>query len=317
MYIERERVKSSEVSLVRRGMNKKKRFPMFKGDNMDAKIIKAVLETEVEGEERLIAFAKSANISEKGLGSALAMLRAAEGYSDEMTPELMKEVCSISKILKAGMKKQAEEDEEKKKAAEMAKQAEEEEKKKKEEEMAKQKEKEEYKYPDPEMEKMRKSFEAESTVLREQLEVMKKSLLDMHDQRELDDWRKRAATELSHYPGKSTDELANQLHAMHKSAPDAAKSLFDTMKMMSDMTKQSAMLRPQGLNGSVHTAPDTTFGKINAIAEQVMAKSDDPLEPAHVKAAKARLSVVQSNPDLYRQYVAEQLHGGNMVAGGI
>lgn len=317
----RKHINVDAVGLVERGANKKKRFPMYKGFSMNEhlRMIKSVLETKAPQEDEFAEFAKTTGMSPQGLAGAITALRALSAFSDELNPEIMKQLQSVSGVLSSGMAKQMEDEEKKKKEEEMAKQKEEEEKKKEEEEMAKQKEEEDkYKYPEPyEMNKALARFETEKTALAKELELMRKSISDMHDERELESWRKRAATELSHYPGKSSDELGAELHAMAKSAPAAAKSLFDTMKMTSDMSRRSEMFKPRGLNGSMSHTPDTALGKINSLAEQVMEKSSNPGEHEQVRAARARVAVVKANPSLYAQYLMEQSTNGRAIAGGV
>lgn len=285
---------TGEISLVKRGANKKKRFPMFKSqeERMDteSEILKAVLETEVEEEAKIPELFEK-KLSAKAEGAVKMALRALSSYKDELPTDVIDKLAAAAGYPAPKEKEYpVPDDEEKKKAMGN------------EEEEDKMKKKTPVKKTelDPLVEEMLKSRDDEIKSVKEENAEIRKSLKEEQDKRKLDEWTAKAREELSHYPGKSAEEMGEMLKALEDANPGLAKSQFAQMKQASDMLKESAMLKSAGAT-ILGTSEASAMGQVEKLAKDLMLKS----ESIGMTKEKAVREVLNRRPDLYDVYLEE------------
>jgi hypothetical protein len=274
-----------ELSLVKKGANEKKRFPIFKAKElgMDTQeILKAVLETEVKGENDLAEIVKSEKVSEKGAAAMKGALRLMVSFKDEMPEGALRKMQALTGQAKPG-------------------------------------------FSFPEGDEIPKWLEAMPAALREQikkaaepvkapelppeaqaifkaqqdkLETVQKALKVETDKREIAEWVQKASTDLSHYPGKSMNELAVMLKSLNDVNPDLATAQFESMKAASAALKGSGLLGTAGAKGEQGVA--SAMGKIDALAKGLIEKAEKPMSKEQAVA-----KVLAAHPELYENYLAE------------
>jgi len=283
-----------ELSIVDRGANKKKPFPIFKQEkimstkeNWDV-ILKAVLETELEGEEAIEELITKMEIGEKGAAASKAVLRVLSGFKDEMPPEFL---AAIGKMAGIPVEK-----------AEVVKK--EEVIKKEEEEVVVEKSLEGV----PEeikkhFEEIQKAADLKITALSEKNEIIEKQLKVETDTRLLAEWTEKARADLSHYPGKSIEEMGVILKSLAELDPKMAKTQFDLMKVASDALKGSEILKSAG-GIRTHELEGSSYEKIEKLADGLVEKSED----LNMTKASAIAKVLESplGAELYNKYLDEQ-----------
>jgi hypothetical protein len=219
-------------------------------------------------------------------------MRILSGFKDEMPPELMKALGQLTGVPSA--KECTPEHEEKIKKLEA-------ENKKLKEEAVKKNEGGEPEVPEA-IQKRFDSLEAENKALKESNETITKSLEAQKDANELAAWVVKAKDELAHYPGKSTEEIAKSLHALHKVDPKLAEEHFATMKAASDALKESDILKSAGGNGG--TVEGSVMAKVEKMADELIEKSSD----LNMTKEKAISEVLKRRSDLYDAYLKENEH---------
>lgn len=278
-------LESAEVSLVTRGANLKKRFPIFKQQEDDSmtpeakEILKAVLETEVDSESSFIAKIRKAGVSENGIEALKSALRILEAFKDELPQDALAQLAAA-----AGMPPLGEEPEV---PAEEVPEETEEAKAKKSQEAA------------TDLAQKEKNMEAISKAQSE-IDGLKKSLKDERDARETEEWIRKAETELSHFPGKSAKDLGIMLKKMHDADPETAKSQFESMKSASEALKSSHILKTAGATGTGYSE-SSAEAKIEQLASGIVEKSAD----VRMTKEKAVALVLKRDPNLYKQYLDE------------
>jgi hypothetical protein len=297
---------TEEISLVKRGANKKKRFPIFKTeDDMDInEILKSVLETETDGEndfeEKVL---KAMKLSEKGQNAAKAAYRLLMGFKDELPAGVVEKLAEA-----AGVKKMKPGDDEEYKYPEPTKKEEVEKwMKGLPEELKKalapvdgDEGKEGDTKVDKNLEAIMKTHKDEIDALKKEGDKVLKALEEERDTREKEKWVAKAKEELSHYPGKNAQELGEQLHNLSKADPELAKQQFEAMKTTSESLQKSELLREIG--GRVEPSDTgSTWAKVEKMAEDYVKKSED-LEMTKEKAVR---KVLKRRPDLYEGYLKE------------
>jgi hypothetical protein len=303
---------SLEVSLVERGANKKKRFPIFKQeDQMDhefEEILKAVLETEVDEETDLEEWFAKAKVSPKGMAAVKSALRMLSAYKDELPKDALDKLAAAAGYPSPKAAQQEEEEEDKYKYPE----AKSKDKIKKwldsmPEELRKTIEYTEPKEEEPvhdklpeEVQAVLKAREDELKAIKAENEKITKALEVERDKRELEEWTAKAEKELSHYPGKSTEELGKMLKDLHDANPEVAKVQFDSMKAASEAIKKSALLAERGSVGGVSQS-GSAWEKICKMADGLVEKSTDVNFTREAAIAK----VLDMRPDLYSEYLDE------------
>ena len=286
-------LKALEVSLVDKGANKKKRFPITKEQDMelDKEILEAVLKTEVDEEADLFEYLEKAKLSPKGQNAVKAVLRMLNAYKDELPSDVLNKLADVAGYpAPKEAKKQKEKEDEYPAPKKKAKKPEE------EEEM---KEKEVKKELTPEAEEILKAQKTELDDLKKRNEEVTKALKEETDKRELDDWIRKAETDLAFYPGKNAQELGESLKKMADLDPEIAKTQFEAMKAASDALKESNVLKEAGDFGK--STEGSAWSKIQKMAEGLVEKSAD----AAFTKEKAVALVCERQPELYTQYLLE------------
>lgn len=281
-----------EVSLVKAGANRKKRFPVWKQeqemDNFD-EVLKSILETELDEEAGLIETIEKidkAQMSEKGKNAIKAALRILSGFKDEMPKSAMDALAAAAGY--PGPKMGQKEDEE---GCTMAK-------------VKKDGEGEPIEKGLPEaIQKRLDDSEAENRALKEQVDTITKALEDQKEKSDLAGWVAKAEKELTHFPGKSYEELAKSLHALAKVDPKLADAQFEQMKAASDALKQSEVFKSAGGRGQ--DATGSAMAKIEEMADALIEKSGD----LDITKEKAIAKVLERRPDLYDAYIKESAQG--------
>jgi hypothetical protein len=299
-------MKAAEVSLVKRGANQKKRFPLFKSEDqgMDQEILDAVLKTEVDEEAQLSDLFEKAELSDKGKSAAMAAVRLLSSFKDELPPGMVDKLSAI-----AGIKKEPAmpEDEDKKPTFPDFKNKEA--VKKWADEMPEDLKKSILEPADPDTvegeemsEDIKKQLEARDlqlTELKKQNEEFQKSLKTERDARETELWIQKAKAELSHYPGKSAEDLGKMLKSLHDVNPEIAIEQFTQMKTASEALKESSLLKSAGVAGG-DTSGGSAWKKIEKIASNLMEKADTTFTKS-----QAINKALEMNPELYADYLAE------------
>lgn len=286
-----------EVSLVKRGANQKKRFPIWKQQEIEMdkfdEILKSVLETELDEEEgkEFLAWVEKQKLSEKGVNAVKAALRILSGFKDELPGDALDKLASMAGYPAPAAKqvppKKEEEEEEMKKKGPVAKALDD--------------------LPDDvkkHFEDVMKAQDLKVAALKKSNDVVTKALQEEKDIRELEAWTKKAETELSHYPGESIDEIAKSLKAMHDVDPKLAESQFKTMKAASDALKEGEIFKSAGSGFGGDGSADSAWAKIQKMADGLIEKSED----LSMSPAKAMARVLESplGKELYSKYLDEQ-----------
>lgn len=280
-------LRALEVSLVDKGANEKKRFPITKQEQdmeLDKEILEAVLKTEVDEEADLFEYLEKAKLSPKGVNAVKAALRLLNAYKDEMPSDVLAKLADV-----AGYSA----------PKEAKKQKESTPKKKMEPEEEEMKEKEVKKELTPEAEEILKAQKTELEDLKKRNEEVTKALQVEKDKRELDDWVRKAEADLAFYPGKNAQELGESLKKMADFDPEVAKTQFEAMKAASDALKESNVLKEAGEFGK--STEGSAWSKIQKMAEGLVEKSAD----AAFTKEKAVALVCERQPELYTQYLLE------------
>lgn len=304
---------TKEVSLVRRGANRKKRFPVFKSEeDMDEQmhdILEAVIETEAEGEDALIEAFEKQKISDRAMSAAKGALRILNAFKDE--PGMKDAVTRLVELAGYPAPKAKAKDEDpcpKPKGADLS---------------AKQKKQEEGDEGDGK--RVKKSHEPGSaagldalpeeirgqveTVFKAQDEQIQKALdraeeaekilKAERDERQRQEFVAKAKDDLSHFPGASAEELGVMLKGLHDVNPELAEQQMQRMKAASEALKKSEVLGEVGKAG-----PDDTSGsawdRVQKAAAGIVEKSD-----VLMTKEKAIAHILKSNPKLYQEYLDE------------
>lgn len=311
-----DEIHTGEISLVKRGANKKKRFPFYKSEdgmpNMQ-ELLENVLKTEADGEETFAEVLKELKVSEKGEGAALAALRILKSFKDELPAEAflkLQEAAGVEKAKKQKGEMEDEEDEEEmpfpnfKKKSDVKKWYESMPEELRENFVLKEADEPEEEPVNKEIEAVMKAHTEEMEAIKKENEEVRKSLEAERDARELEGWVAKAEKELSHYPGKSSQELGSMLHKLHKSDPDMAKEQFDTMKTTSETLQKSELFREAGGTSFSKSLDDgSAWSKIEKMAEGLVEKSED----LSMTKSEAIWRVMDSprGAALYEQYLKE------------
>jgi len=301
------RLDASEVSLVRRGANKKKRFPIFKSEEEDMsdnqEVLKAVLETEIDGEETLKEYFEKAKVSDKGIAAVKGALRILSSFKDEMPGDIMGKLAAI-----AGYKQEKQEEEppmypepkDKKKIKKWLDEMPED--LRKQFELKEESEEEPVKKEDlpEEVQKAMEDQDKKLADMQAENEKINKALEAEKDKRELEEWTAKARTDLGHFPGKSAEELGQMLKDLNDANPEVAKTQFDSMKAASEAMKSSELLTEAGVIAKSGLS-GSTWEKVNKMADNLVEKSED----LGMTKEKAITKVLDNRPDLYEKYLEE------------
>lgn len=294
-------VKTTKVSLVDRGANLKRRFPITKSELKNMKtweeILEAVLKTEVEQEKDFVSFLKKQeSLSEKGANAVKAALRLLSSFKNEIPPGVFAQMNKLTGIEQPGEEKQEDEKDPKKK-----KQEDENEKdpqKPWEKDKAKKSLENVMKREDL-SEEVRKQLDdqaAELKIAKEKIEKDGQRLEEMYDEKQLSDWETKISKEAAFYPGDSNANLAKEIFEIEKVNPELAKKHFERMKVTSDVVKKSEGLKNVGLS----------FGEsVEKTAEEELQKIADGMVEKGLTPSDAFVKAMEQNPELYAKYLIE------------
>jgi hypothetical protein len=279
---------TSEVSVVRRAANRK-RFAFTKSEDsrMTLDPIKAVVGTQAEGEDLLIAALKTAGADEKRVEACVAAYRIQKGFADVMKPSDFEAIAKAAKGKKADYMMEDEED------------ADEELKNKKK---AKKSENVDLSALTPETQaqvqaifKSHEALEAKSS----KLEEIVKTLVDAGQTRE---FVAKAERDFSHVPG-SPSELAAVLKSAHDANPKLAEGLEKILKSVNELVAKSALLGAVGVSGGAAPA-GSAMHRLEAMAGQLTQKADNG-KPLSKEQRMDRVLKTAEGAALYREYLAE------------
>lgn len=140
--------------------------------------------------------------------------------------------------------------------------------------------------------------------IRNENEEIKKQLKAERDLRLEAEWTAKAENDLSHFPGKTSAELGKILKSLADVDPKLADEQFESMKAASDMIKSSALLKAEGSTNPVSddTSDESAFGKMKAIANGIVEKSDLEMTP---EKAFAKILKSAKGAELYNKYLDE------------
>lgn len=282
--------RTDEVSLVDKGANKKKRFPIFKQESqMNEDIIKAVLETQVDEETNLDEFISKSDLDETGAQVVKGALRLLAGFKDKLPTETLSELAKV-----AGY----------------------------EEPVAKAKKEKEF--PPKEMDdeeedeeemKMKKSLEALPEELRKEFETIQKAqdekiaeltaknetfakqLKEERDRRETEEWVAKCKEHLAALPGKTAQEHGESFKKMADADAELAEEQFKVLKSAADAIKEGNLYKELGGRGEDTTGSVMT--KINKAANELR-KSD-----SNLSKEQAFMKALENDPKLYAEYMAD------------
>lgn len=279
-------LKTHEVSLVDKGANKKKRFPIFKQESpMNEEIIKAVLETQVDEEASIQEFIDKSELDETATHAVTGALRILSSFKDKLPTDTLSTLATAAGYAEPVAKKEEPAPPEKKK----------------EKEMEDEEELEMKKSLEGMPEEVQKRFEEITKAHNEQIEELKsenaevkKALKVERDQKELEDWVTKAKEELTGIPNKTPQELGESLKKLADVDKALADDQFATMKAAADTIKQSALFKEIGGRGM--DIAGSAMDKVNKKAQALIEKSEG------LTKEQAVAKVFESDPALYKQY---------------
>lgn len=267
-------LQTAEVSLVRRGANKK-RFALTKsegGEMSFGDVLKNVLETPAEGEDTLVQSLKAAGRDDESIEVARANFRLQNGFRDKLDPEDFGSIAKASGYeVPAKAAVPAEESVKKSHVpAEMPAELQ-----------------AVWKAQQEEMELLRKANEeASSQIVAIRKEAQRKELVA------------KCAAEYAHVPGMSSEQMGEMLQKAYEVGEAFGRQLEANWAQTSEALKKSELLRPAGRSGHADSEA-SALGKLNSIAKQYVAKD------AGLTKEKAFALALKKNPGLYEEYLAE------------
>jgi len=281
---------SMEVSLVDRGANLKKRFPIFKekGFMEHEEILKAVLDTEVDEESNFSEWFEKAGVSDKGQGALKSALRILNAYKDELPKDALDKLAAAAGYPAPKAKQKEDEEEEEDRYPKP---------KEKGKKVSKSADGDDAKLPDN-FQAILKAQKDEIEAVRKESERVKDELKKERDARELEGWIAKAKSELLYFPGKSIEEMGAMLKSLSDSNPELAKAQFESMKTASDALKSSKAFGESCGSAFGKSASGSALDRIEKMAAGLVEKSADP----KFTKEKATSLVLERNPELYTQY---------------
>jgi hypothetical protein len=281
-----------EVSVVDRGANKKKPFPLFKQEqNMDYdEILKAVLETEIDEEGELVKWFEKAKMSEKGQAAVKGALRLLSSYKDELPKDVLSKLGGLAGYPAPKQAQVEPEDEDMEK------------KKKKQDELPKEDVVKKSEGVELQLEEIKKAHDAQIETLTKQNEETRKSLEEEREARRREEWVGKAKSDLTYCPGQSAEEQADMLMKLEKVDPELAKKQFEQMKATSEALEKSEIFKEAGTKFG-EASEKSAWGQIEKLAAGLVEKSSD-IDFTHEQAITKVLDSPRGQ-DLYNEYIAE------------
>jgi type III secretory pathway component EscV len=287
-------LKTSEVSLVDKGANKKKRFPIFKQEtDMDEEILKTVLEMEVDEEAELEEWIEKQKLDAKGINAVKGALRLLTAYKDKLPSDALNKLAAAAGYPGPKTKQKEEEEEEDKYPSPKKKQKK---KPEEEEEEMKKIQKEEA----LEKDLILKAQEDQIKNLQADYEKIEKAFQDEKNRRELETWISKAREELKYLPNQTPEEVAKSLKELADFNSDLAEKQFEQLKSVSKIAETSELFQElgsgqQGVSGSA-------WDKITKAADGLVEKSGAKFSEAE---AIDRFLSTSKGAELYNEYLKE------------
>jgi hypothetical protein len=293
-------LEAKEVSLVDRGANKKRRFPVFKKKELEMdpeilEILKAVGEEPLESEEQLDAWIEKQKLGEKEANAVRGAMRILSGFSDNAS---IKEMVKAMSALIGGKSENKTGD----KACD---------------EYGKPKEKTDKAKAEPDAEPEKPADDKEETVAkndnaipeavqkmidgeRQAREKIEKELANERRLRRRTEIRAKVEKEYSLVPGMSHDEMADLLLDADEPTREVIEKQWAKVQ---EAMNASNLLRTAGANypGDDGSSGDA-WSEIEKMANGFVEKGDGSLSKA--KAVERALNTDKGKL-LYRQYMAE------------
>jgi hypothetical protein len=287
-------LKAKEISLVKRGANKKRRFPVYKQESqMDPEmieILKSVLDEEIEDEAALVEFIEKQKLGEKEANALKAAMRILNAFKEDSTIKtIMGAMSKAAGLSKGDNPFPPKKPEMTTKAEDEADPDDTDTDPKKEDDVP------DTKIPEA-VQKQLDDANARAEKIEKANEELEKNLKAETRKREKTELVAKCKELYSHVPGLSTDEQAEMLQGLdEKGREQIEKQWAATEEAMS----KSALLQSAGGAGA-DAESGSAHQKLLKIAEGLVEKSTDGLTPeaAYVKAMDA-------NPKLYQEYLAE------------
>lgn len=301
-------LKTTGVKLVKRGANKKPRFPIWKSEKKIMadfdEILTAVLEVEAEGEDRIEEIFK-AELSPKGKNAVKGALRLLNAFKEELPKDIMSKLANLAGYgfpapaeKQKGKKKEEEEEENMTKKSSSVTKALEGLPKEILEQLSPVLKSQEALHAEAISKAEERAKDAETRMVE-----IEKSLKKERDERELQEWIAKSEKELAYYPGKSSEELGTMLKKLHDTDPEVAMQQFETMKSASESISKSSLLRNSGASVDF-SRPGTVMEAVKNRAKQVIQKSEKLMSKA-----EAYDYIFKNDPALYEQYKKELEEG--------
>lgn len=275
---------------------------------MKSTVVKAVLDTEAEGETEFVAMLKSAGKDEKQIEAMTALYRMQKGFADVVSAEDLKAAGLVAKAKKdddgdSDDKMDGESD------AEYAKRL-----KKK---MAKMKKYEGQTGIDPHFTPVHKS--ADAAVMAKVEEIWKAAQETAQENKRLAaevgglvaknsnlEFMAKAA-DFRHVPGFSQTEMAKTLEAVSALPADKRDLIMKSLQSTEELTAKSSLFGEFGVGGSGHavtTGPAGIMAKIDSLAKQLTLKDGDTMSEA--QKVRYVLTKTAEGRALYPLYLAEK-----------
>lgn len=152
----------------------------------------------------------------------------------------------------------------------------------------------------PELKAQWEAMQKSQQTDREQLAELKKSLADREAKATEREWLSKAEG-MAKVP-LATDALGRLMHVVSKTEDsEAIASLEQLLKSVQEMVAKSELFRERGGTGQLPPDRGGVFGKIDALAQQLVEKSERPLT-----IEQARTRILERHPELFDQYQAQQ-----------
>lgn len=280
-------LRTVEVSLVPKGAVRK-RFAIFKGEeNMPAfdEVLKAVLETKIEGEEKVDEILKAAQLSEKASAAVKGALRLLSGFKDEIPGDVLAKLTGLAgypapmgdeKLAACGPKDETKKVE--KAIAELPAEVK------------------------AEFDKITKATEdanKRADEIQKALDAEKAIRAKETDERVAKELTEQAKADFGAFPAKP-EEIAAVLKA---SDEPTKKSLAAMFKAANEVISKSKLLEEVGKSTPTVEASGSAWAKIEAAASAIVQKSEN--KQTHAQAVDAFLRTNEGRA-LYQEFLTEK-----------
>jgi len=128
---------------------------------------------------------------------------------------------------------------------------------------------------------------------------LEKALTVERDERLRKEFVEKAKTDFPYVPGKSPEEVGLMLKTLHVVAPNIAKDVEGIFKSVSATIEKTGLLQELGSGMGNRSGGASAYAKLDGMARESVSKAGGSYAQAFEKA-------MQSNPELYSQYLDEQ-----------